>query len=143
PAISPTGGTIYITYEADTAPWMGSNFTSPRPYHGVFESATVGAGGAPGSFSVVDNGPLGDLRATYPGHDIYQERVGDYVYAAAASSYGLGVWTDARNAGVCDAVQAYRSASFTAGHRLLPAPWPLADCPGTFGNTDIWSSTTG
>jgi hypothetical protein len=21
----------------------------------------------------------------------------------------------------------------------LPAPWPLADCPGTFGNTDIGS----
>ena len=34
----------------------------------------------------------------------------------------------------------------TAPHRLqparsqLPAPWPLAACPGTFGNTDIWSA---
>jgi hypothetical protein len=23
------------------------------------------------------------------------------------------------------------------------APWPLADCPATFGNADIWSATTG
>lgn len=61
--------------------------TSPRPYHGVFLTASL-TGGVPGSWSVIYNGSTdtsaGDLRGTYPGHDIYQERVGDYVYAAAA-----------------------------------------------------------
>ena len=88
-------------------------------------------------------GPIGDLRATYPGHDIYQERVGDYVYAAAARTYGIGVYTTAHTAAVCGAVQSYRSRSFQQGSLALPAPWPLADCPATFGNTDIWSVTTG
>jgi len=52
-------------------------------------------------------------------------------------------WTDAQNATVCNAVQSYRAASFAAGQHALPAPWPLADCPARFGNTDIWSATTG
>jgi hypothetical protein len=148
PAISPGGDRAYVIYEADTAPWRGADMTSPRPYHGVFLTAPL-TGGAPGSWSTIYNGSTtttaghNDLRGTYPGHDIYQERVGDYVYAAATATYGLGVWTDAQNATVCGPVQTYRAASLAAGTLALPAPWPLADCPGTFGNTDIWASTTG
>jgi hypothetical protein len=52
----------------------------------------------------------------------------------------VGVWTDARDAGVRQAIQQYRQASLAAGERVLPAPWPLRDCPATFGNTDIWFS---
>src|SRR5437764_3228353 len=36
PAISPDGSRAYVIYEADTAPWAGSDFTSARSYHGVF-----------------------------------------------------------------------------------------------------------
>jgi hypothetical protein len=147
PAISPPGDRVYVVYEADTAPWRGADMSSPRPYHGVFLTAALGVGGAPGSWTTLYNGSTNtsaghnDLRGTYPGHDIYQERVGDYVYAAATSTYGLGVWTDAQNATVCGPVQNYRAASLAAGGHALPAPWPLAQCPGTFGNTDIWSAT--
>jgi hypothetical protein len=142
PAVSPTGNRVYVVYEAVRSPWRGTNMSLPRPYHGVFRSAAFGAGG-PSGWTTLYNGPLGDLRGTYPGHDIYQERVGDYVYAAASRTYGVGVWTDARNAAVCQAVQQYRQASLAAGELALPAPWPLADCPAGFGNTDIWSATTG
>jgi hypothetical protein len=149
PAISPMGDRIYVVYEADTAPWRGADMTSPRPYHGVFLTAPLGVDGAPGAWSQIYNGSTdtsaghNDLRGTYPGHDIYQERIGDYVYAAATATYGVSVWTDAQNATVCDPVQDYRAASLAAGDLALPAPWPLADCPGTFGNTDTWSATTG
>ena len=149
PAISPSGDRMYVAYEADTAPWRGADMTSPRPYHGVFLTAPVNGDGSPGSWSVVYNGSTdtsaghNDLRGTYPGHDIYQERIGDYVYASATATYGVGVWTDAQNATVCGPVQTYRAASLAAGQHALPAPWPLADCPATFGNTDIWSATTG
>jgi hypothetical protein len=142
PAISPDGSRIYVVYQAPTAPWGGGDMASPRPYHGVFRTAAFGAS-RPSGWATLYDGPLGDLRGTYPGHDIYQERVGDYVYAAAARTYGVGVWTDARDAAVCDAVQQYRAASLATGELALPAPWPLADCPATFGNTDIWSATTG
>jgi hypothetical protein len=126
--------------------------TSPRPYHGVFLTALLDATGAPpplAAWSVIYNGSTdtsaghNDLRGTYPGHDIYQERVGDYVYAAATPTYSVAAWTDAQNATVCPAVQTYRAQSLTLGSLALPAPWPLADCPATFGNTDTWSATTG
>jgi hypothetical protein len=106
PAISPDGSRVSVIYEGPTAPWQGADMTSPRPYHGVFRSAAFGAGGPSGWATLYDE-PLGDLRGTFPGHDIYQERVGDYVYAAASRTYGVGVWTDARDAAVCPAVQQY------------------------------------
>ena len=143
PAISPTGDRAYVVYEGPITPWMGANFTSPRLYHGVFQTAAIGASGAPGGWTVIENGPLGDIRASYPGHDLYQERVGDYVYAAATRTYGVGVWTDVRDAAVCSAIQSWRAASWAAGHRVTPAPWPLSDCPATWGNTNIYAATTG
>jgi hypothetical protein len=139
PAISPAGDRVYVVYEADTAPWRGSDMSSSRPYHGVFLTAPLGVTGAPGAWSVVYDGSTdtsaghNDLRGSYPGHDIYEERIGDYVYAAATPAYGAGVWTDAQNAAVCDPVQKYRKASLDAGSHALPAPWPLSDCPGGFG----------
>ena len=143
PAISPDGSKAYVVYEADTAPWAGSDFTSPRPYHGVFLSSAIDSSGAPTGWSTEYNEPTtGDLRATYPGHDLYQERVGDYIYAAASNDYGVGVWASAANAAVCDPIQSYRAASFAQGSHALPAPWPLTDCPSTFGNVDIMSATT-
>lgn len=143
PAIAPDGSRVYVVYEADTAPWAGNDFTSPRPYHGAMVTSALDSSGMPAGFSTEFVEPSGDLRATYPGHDLYQERIGDYVYAAASNTYGIGVWTSAANASVCDAVQAWRASSFAAGHRVLPgAPWPLADCPPTFGNTDILSIST-
>ncbi|MFL6138700.1 MAG: hypothetical protein ACJ74O_12995 [Frankiaceae bacterium] len=141
-AISPVGDRAYVVYEAVRSPWLGTDMTTPRPYRGVLRAADVGADGAPGGWTAPYIGPTGDLRGTYPGHDIYQERVGDYVYAVATRTYGAGVWTDARDAQVCPAVQDYRAASIAAGARALPAPWPLLQCP-RFGNTDIWSATTG
>jgi hypothetical protein len=144
PALSPDGSSVYLMYEALTDPWRGADMTSPRGYHGVFRSATLGANGAPSGWTTQFTGPLGDVRATYPGHDIYQERVGDYVYAAASRTYGVGVWSDASDAAVCPAVQAWRAASFAAGARVLPgAPWPATDCPARFGNVQILAATTG
>ena len=96
-----------------------------------------------GTFTAAYDGPSGDLRGSYPGHTFSEERVGDYVYAAASRQYGIGVWIDLRSAAVCPAVQSWRGQSNAAGTPVIPAPWPLADCPPTFGNTDIWAATTG
>jgi hypothetical protein len=142
PAISPVGDRAYVMYEAVTSPWRGADMTSPRPYHGVFLTSAVPASGA-GTWTAAYVGPTGDIRASYPGHDIYQERIGDYVYAAATRAYGVGVYIDASRAAVCNAVQAYRAASLAAGARALPAPYPPDDCPATFGNTDVVAATTG
>jgi hypothetical protein len=142
-AISPTGDRVYLVYEGAHTPWQGADMTTPRPYHGVFRTAPIAADGTVGAWSTLENGPLADLRASYPGHDIYQERIGDYVYAAATRTYGTAVWTDLRNAAVCEPVQLWRAASLAAGARATGAPWPLSDCPSTWGNADIYAATTG
>ena len=141
-AISPSGDRVYIVYEAVTSPWRGSDVASPRPYHGVFLSAPI-TGSSLGTWSTEFVGPSGDLRGTFPGHRLREERIGDYVYAAASRDYGVGLWIDARNAAVCPAIQQWRGDSLAAGKELLPAPWPLADCPAAFGNTDVYAATTG
>ena len=146
PAISPAGDRVYVVYEAVTAPWRGSDMSSPRPYHGVFLTAPVSTrrnNNELGPWTTVYIGPSGDVRASFPGHTLSQERVGDYVYAAASRRYGIGVWIDARDAAVCPAIQDWRGQSLAAGDLVIPAPWPLADCPPTFGNTDIWAAATG
>jgi hypothetical protein len=142
PAISPSGDRAYVVYEAVTSPWRGDNVTAPRPWHGVFLSAPIGNSG-PGAWDVVYDGPTADLRSSFPGHRFREERVGDYVYAAASRDYGVGLWIDVRNAAVCPAIQQWRAASLAQGSIVLPAPWPLAVCPDTWGNMDVWSATTG
>ncbi len=76
------------------------------------------------------------------GRILYNEFLGDYVYAIATRTYGAGVWTDVPNAADCPAMDTWRQASFNAGTRVFPAPWPLSDCPASFGNSDISSATT-
>jgi len=142
PALSPSGDRAYVVYEAVTSPWLGDDLTTPRAYHGVFLTAEIGASG-PGTWTTAYNGPFGDLRASYPGHQLREERIGDYVYAAASRDYGVGVWLDARDAEVCPAVQDWRSQSLAIGEPVIPAPWPLLDCPEGFGNHDVWAATTG
>ena len=141
PAISPSGDRVYVVYEAVTSPWRGDDVSSARPYHGVFRSAPI-SGAGPGTWVTEYNGPLGDLRSSFPGHRLREERIGDYVYAAASRTYGVGLWIDARNAEVCSAVQDWRGDSLAAGHIIIPAPWPTEICP-TFGNMDVWAATTG
>jgi hypothetical protein len=142
PAISPNGDRAYVVYEAVTSPWRGADLSSPRPYHGVFVSAPVTAAG-PAEWTTEYTGPFGDLRATFPGHVVWQERIGDYVYAAASRDYGVGLWVDTRDAEVCPTLQDWRAQSLAAGKPVLPAPWPLADCPAKFGNADVFAATTG
>ena len=101
-------------------------------------------GGVPTAWTPAYVGPTGDARGTSQGRILYNEFLGDYVYAVASRTYGAGVWTDTRRTADCPAMDAWREASFTAGHRVFPAPWPLGDCADqSFGNGDIFSASTG
>ena len=141
PAIAPDGSAAYVVYMAFTQPFQTST-ASPRPEHGVLLSSTL-VGGVPTGWSPAYVGPTGDARGTSQGRILYNEFLGDYVYAVATRTYGAGVWTDTRRTVDCPAMDAWRQASFTAGHRVFPAPWPLGDCPGAFGNDDLFSASTG
>jgi len=141
PAIAPNGSRVYVTYNAFTTPFSTTTAT-PRLEHGVLRSSAVGANGAPTGWTTEFVGPSGDARGTTQGRILYNEFLGDYVYAIATRNYGAGVWTDVPNTADCPAMDTWRQASFDAAHLVFPAPWPLGDCPATFGNNDISSATT-
>jgi hypothetical protein len=142
PGISPDGTRVYVTSQSFRQPFQTTT-ANPRPEHGVLQTAGIGAGGAPGAWTTEYTGPLGDARGTTQGRILYNEFLGDYVYTIATRTYGAGVWTDTRRTVDCPAFDAWRQASVNAGTVVLPAPWPLGDCPATFGNNDIFSATTG
>jgi len=145
PAISPDGRTVYVSYMAFGAPFQATTAT-PRPEHGVLRSATIGSSGAPGAFTTLFNGPFGDARGSSQGRILYNEFLGDYVYAIATRTYGMGVWTEVRRTADCPAMDVWRQQSLDAGHLVFPAPWALGglgDCPSSFGNNDIFGATTG
>jgi hypothetical protein len=142
PSIAPDGSRVYVTYNAFTTPLTPTTNATPRLLHGVLRSSGIGAGGAPTGWMTEFTGNTGDARGTSQGRILYNEFLGDYVYAIATRTYGAGVWTDVQNTADCPAMDAWRLASFNAGHRVFPAPWPLGDCPANFGNNDIFGATT-
>jgi hypothetical protein len=142
PGISPDGKRVYVVSQAFTQPFQTTT-ANPRPEHGVLQTAPIGAGGAPGAWTTEYTGPVGDARGTSQGRILYNEFLGDYVYAIATRTYGAGTWTDTRRTASCPAMDAWRQQSSDAGRVVLPAPWPLGDCPANFGNNDIFSATTG
>src|SRR5215813_3908342 len=141
PAIAPDGSRVYLTYNAFTTPFSTTTAT-PRLEHGVLRSSAIGADGAPTGWTTEFTGPSGDARGSAQGRILYNEFLGDYVYAIGTRTYGAGVWTDVPDTADCPAMDAWRQASFTAGHRVFPAPSPIGDCPANFGNSDISSATT-
>jgi hypothetical protein len=135
PAISPNGSDVYITYNAFTTPFRNDT-TTPRNLVGVILHADV-TGGTIGTFGELARGVGGDPRAS-SANSLISEFLGDYVYTAATRTGAVGVWNDVRNGADCPAVDAWRM-SLQAG-TSVPRPAPQADCPATFGNSDIYGA---
>jgi hypothetical protein len=135
PAISPNGTDVYITYNAFTTPYRNDT-SSPRGLVGVIVHADV-TGGTIGAFSTLARGAVGDPRASSQ-NDLTAEFLGDYVYTAATRTGAVGVWNDVRNGADCPALDAWRLSLRTG--TSVPKPAPQADCPATFGNSDIFGA---
>ena len=140
PAISPNGKTVFEANSWLLAPFQ-NNTTNPRPEVNTLQQSAIGANGAPTGWSMPVVGAVGDLRAA-SANGLAFEFSGDYNYASAARTFGIGVWTaDARDATHCAAIDAWRASLFTA--TPLPQPNPATACPGRFGNINIFAGTTG
>jgi hypothetical protein len=135
-AISPNGTDVYVVYNGYLDPFRTTT-ADPRRMQGVTRHADVGAGGTLGSFTTLHRAAVGDARGTT--RTLNREAIYDYQYAAAARDYGAVVWMDARDAAVCDKVDAYRQSLIDGSP--VAAPSPVVDCPPTFGNLDIYSGT--
>src|SRR5207244_13101718 len=101
---------LHITYMAYRSPFQATT-AAPRLEHGVLLGADVGANGAPTNWGTLYDGPTGDARGTSQGRILYNEFLGDYVYAIATRTYGAGVWTEARRSNDCPAMDAWPQAS--------------------------------
>jgi hypothetical protein len=135
PAISPNGTDVYLTYNAFTTPFRNDT-SSPRGLVGVILHADVTAGTI-GAFGTLARGVVGDPRASSQ-NNLQAEFLGDYVYTAATRAGAVGVWNDVRNAADCPAMDAWRLSLRTG--TSVPRPAPQADCPATFGNSDIFGA---
>src|SRR5258707_7167973 len=135
PAISPNGTDVYITYNAFTTPYR-TDTSSPRGLVGVILHADV-TGATIGAFGTVARGVVGDPRASSQ-NNLQAEFLGDYVYTAATRGGAGGAWNDVRNGADCPAMDAWRLSLRTA--TPAPRPAPQADCPATFGNSDIFGA---
>jgi hypothetical protein len=141
-AISPKGTTVYVVYNAFDTTFQPTTSTA-RSLVGVFKTAAVTAGSL-GSFAEANRGAMGDPRASSQ-NNLVGEFLGDYVYAAATQTFGIGVWNDTRRAADCPKVDMWRQSLRTAPG-TVSRPAPNNDCPpsgaATFGNSDIFSFTT-
>lgn len=134
-SISPNGTDLYLTYDAFLTPYR-TDTTSPRQLQGVVKHAAVLSSGAPGAFTDLNRGVIGDPRGSSQ-NGLTAEFLGDYVYAAATRSFGAAVWNDTRGTADCPAIDSYRAA-IEAGQNP-PKPDPDTQCPSkTFGNSDIF-----
>ena len=139
PAISPDGTTVYVVYNAFTTSYQTTT-TTPRSLVGVLLQASVSGSAPAGAFSEVHRGTSGDPRASSQ-NNLVAEFLGDYVYAAATRTYGVGVWNDTRLALDCPAIDAWRQDIATGG-TSVPRPAPQQDCLASWGNSDIFGYTT-
>jgi hypothetical protein len=141
PAISPTGGDVWVVYNAFTMPFR-TDTTTPRSMVGVVEHAPVAANGTVGAFSEVHRGDPGDPRGSSQ-NNLVIEFLGDYVYAVAGHSYAAAVWNDVREAADCPAIDTWRAGVQTPTTADdVPTPAPQLACPPTFGNSDIFGWTS-
>jgi hypothetical protein len=138
-ALSPDGKDVYVVYNAFTTPFRNDT-TSPRGFVGVVLHSDVLPSGAPAGFTELHRGAVGDPRGSSQ-NNLVLEFLGDYVYAAATNDFAVGVWNDVRNGADCPAIDAWRAAFQEGTADLSTRPAPQADCPETFGNTDIFAGS--
>jgi hypothetical protein len=148
--ISPNGSDLYVVYDGFRDPFQ-DNTTDPRRFVGVLRHAAV-SGTTLSDVTTLDRGMEGDARAS-SANALIDEFIGDYNTVDATNSGAVGVFNDARNATVCDSIDAFRQDVVNEGtgtgvgeeDQAVPAqagdaPAPATDCLPGFGNTDIFAS---
>jgi hypothetical protein len=161
PSISPNGSDTWLVYNAFTEPFKPSaeGPENDRPLVGVVLHAT-----GSGAFTEVHRGVAGDARGSSQ-NNLAAEFLGDYVYSTATRTYSMSVWNDMRGGADCPAVDEYRQElheeAVATGQRTAEpeeprgaeerkptqedeggAPDVQAECPATFGNSDIYGWTS-
>src|SRR6266516_2997273 len=130
-AVAPNG-TVAVTFDALTAPPADDPWsTGVQVYDNYYVESRDGGASftAPLRVSSASSNPDA---SSY--NNLMEQFIGDYIGIVAGPTQAYLVWTDARDASRCQAVDAYRDAVY-AGSKTAVAPNPDVDCATSFGNT--------
>ncbi len=134
PAVSVApNGTVAVAFDALTAPPAGDLWsTGVQVYDNYYVESTNGGASfsAPLRVSTASSNPDA---SSY--NNLMEQFIGDYIGIVAGPTQAYLVWTDARDASRCQAVDDYRNAIYTGVKRPV-APNPDKVCTLNFGNTD-------
>ena len=126
-------GTVAVTFDALTAPPADDLFsTGTQVYDNYFVETTDGGVSFSAPLRVSSKSSNPDA-SSY--NNLKEQFIGDYVDIVAGPTQAFLVWTDARDASKCQAVNDYRTAVY-AGSKTAVAPNPDNVCATNFGNTD-------
>jgi len=126
-------GTVAVTFDALTAPPADDLFsTGTQVYDNYFVETTDGGASFSAPLRVSSKSSNPDA-SSY--NNLKEQFIGDYVDIVAGPTQAFLVWTDARDASKCQAVNDYRTAVY-AGSKTAVAPNPDNVCATNFGNTD-------
>ncbi|HEY6030470.1 MAG TPA: sialidase family protein [Gaiellaceae bacterium] len=137
--VSPQG-LVSVAFDALTAPPANDPWqTGQQVYDTYYSQLAPGASSftAPARISTASSNPDG---SSY--NNLMEQFIGDYIDVVAGPTTSWVVWTDARDATPCAAVDAYRNAVY-AGSRTAVAPNPDTACATSFGNTDTIAGIVG
>jgi hypothetical protein len=126
-------GTVSLTFDALTQPPSNNPWqTGVQVYDNYFAELPAGSQSfsAPVRVSTASSNPDG---SSY--NNLQEQFLGDYIGIVAGPTSAYLVWTDARNATPCQAVDDYRNAVYV-GSKTAVAPNPDNACVTSFGNTD-------
>ncbi len=126
-AVDPSGRVQVVFVAVDDVPVGTPPGAGVVAYDTYWTQSTNGGAifSAPRKISTAPSDPDGSSF-----NDLTGQFIGDYIAVVADAAHVYAVWSDTRNAAPCAAVDAFRAGTG-------PKPNVIAQCPTTFGNTDI------
>jgi hypothetical protein len=127
-AVTPDGTRVAVAAQALDAVPAGTAPGSGVVFYDSYLATSVGGGAfsAPIKISSASSDPNGTST-----NSLRSQFQGDYNTLITDNQHAWFIWTDARAASSCDAVDAYRAGADSK-------PSVPDNCPGNFGNTDIF-----
>ncbi|MDP9284321.1 MAG: glycoside hydrolase, partial [Actinomycetota bacterium] len=131
-AVAPSG-TVAVTFDALTAPPADDLWSTGTQLYDNYYVESINGGASFSPPMRVSSTSSNPDTSSY--NNLMEQFIGDYIDIVAGPARAYLVWTDARDASRCQAVDDYRNAVY-AGSKTAVAPNPDIACATNFGNTD-------
>jgi hypothetical protein len=128
--VSPSG-LVVVGFDALTAPPANDLWRTGTQVYDYYEvQGNAGGFTAPLQVTAASSNPQASAY-----NNLQEQFIGDYTDLAAGPASSYLAWTDASQAALCPAVDAYQAQVY-AGSKTAVPPNPDLVCPTAFGNTD-------